>query len=227
VKFNAACAPSRSRPRLSGAKVQADAEKLLEHLGESGIGALTEISNPDARAAVAEVFKHRYHPQGTDTPIVWTPDWFCAAHGMDFGSGRVPGVAPKRHTVWAILQHKETGIRVGVMATHMMPGGWRPSARQMPWVPLIRLRWRRHRTRYEHRRALLSARCAAVIGLGDINRPGVFVFDGDTRASAAGIPYIGVSGQAKPGVRTRWNQNADHRAAAAVITVTAPKGVRR
>lgn len=223
LHVNVAEAPSKSRPRLPATLVKADAETLLEKLGPSGIGALTEISNTDANRAVWSVFKRNMvHPPGTDTPIVWTDDWYLVDHGTDFGCGPVPFVAPARHTVWAVLRHRQTGIQVGVIATHMTPGGWNGNGdwRQVVARPLIRFRWHRHNGRIVGRQRILAHRVDALATLGDINLPGTFAFGADHRLSTQGLVYIGARGRYTATGHDAWRQHADH--PAQIVTLTIP-----
>jgi len=232
MKVQVITATSQSRPQMSRAAFAEDVDKVdAEMRGTSGVAAFTEISRSWMRAVIAEKFDgHVYHPQGTDTPIVWTPDWEFVDGGVAFGCAGILTVAPRRHIVWVILRNVHDGRLIAVIATHMMPGGTYPSARQRPFKRLINRRWRRHARRVERLQMLLWSRVSAMFTLGDINHPDAFTFGRDKRASAPGLVYIGVRGGV-PGQRRRWSQNADrksrnHRPAAVDVTLPA-KGVRR
>lgn len=224
LKINVVCAPSRSRPRLSGKKVRADAQALRTLLGACGIGGLTEISNWGARRAIRGTFPRRVMPTVADAPIVLAGGWKILRTGRDFGCARIALVAPTRTTVWALLQDPSTGLKVGVGSTHMMPGGWAPLGAQRRAQSLILKRWIRHEGRINTRRNWLAARADVVVTLGDINHPKAFAFPGDTRVSAPGLVYIGV--RAARGVKVAHTpaqphaQNADHPAQSTVLTIT-------
>lgn len=230
LEMNVIEAPSKSRPRMRQAKVQADAQAVKDKMGATGVASFTEISNMGARKAVKAVFgKRRYHPLRSDCPIVWTSDFELVHKGNRFGCARIGPVAPTRHTTWVLLRHKGTGIYYFHDGTHMMPGGWRPSARQRPYVPLIQKRWRRHKARIENLVARWRHRAHALGTGADANHPGSLAFRRDTRLTGPGLLYLGIQrgtrgkgGSVKVLKKHSWRQNADHRAFCASIEITVP-----
>jgi hypothetical protein len=223
--FNAVLAPSRSRPQLPGKAVLADVRQARELAGASGIVALTEIKRAAAKAAVRAVFgPNRVGLRVADCPIAWTPDFRKVDGGVDFGSAGIPIVAPTRWTAWAILERGD-GLKVGVVSTHMHPGGFarRPSHAQADARPTIKRRWYRHAARIQHRiDQLVAAGCDVVVVMGDINRPDGFTWHGVTRETEDGLLYVGVTerGVQAIGHHHPRKQNADH--SAECITI-APK----
>jgi hypothetical protein len=216
LPFQVAIAPSRSRPPLPAAKVQEDAEQLLRALGDSGLAGLTEITGDDIKQVIRDVFGgNRLGVTASDCPIVWTDDWRKLEGGVEFGCKAIRGVMPDRHDVWGVFQRASgDGPTVGLLSTHMAPGGWRPRGRQIIVAPLIRWRWRQHRRVIEHRLRYLEQRCDVVFPLGDINRPGLFTFLRKVyrRLTGRGLLYMAVS-RSTAGHTSSVHykpQNADH-----------------
>lgn len=219
------CAPSRSRPQMPTAEVTADAHAAKSRLGGLGVVGFTEIVRPGPRIAIRRTFPTSFVPDAADTPIGVIGGRIIDS-GVDFGCPRIRFVAPVRHTAWALVEVTTPAgtARVGVLATHMHPGGWaaRPSFRQRMTRPLIRRYWSQHAAHIAARADDLAKRATAVVTLGDINRPGALTLRGDTRLSTPGLVYIGVRGHFAHGGHLRHAlQHADHDAQVAYITIPA------
>lgn len=220
LSFTVVAAPSRSRPQLSFPRVRLDAIRLKNLMGLSGVGGLTEIAREPAKQIIRDVFHGRVGLKETDCPLVWTDDWEVVTSGVDFGCAGIPVVAPVRYTSWALLRHA-SGFHLGVISTHMTPGGNapHPSRAQRLVRPLIRLRWRRHAARIQRRLDWLKAHSDGQAMVGDINQPGTRTWDGLVRVTGPGLLYIGVSPNLVHVDTKYYRQNADHKAAAATVTV--------
>jgi hypothetical protein len=215
--FTLVAAPSMSRPQISEDKFQEDATQIKELMGESGIAGFTEVSHEPIKQIAREVFgKNRAGLAASDCPIVWTDDFVRVSGGVEFGAKGIRRIAPDRHTTWTILLRND-GLRVGVIAVHMHPGGWRPRGAQRPVAWLIRRRWRQHYRKIQDRIAYLSSRCDLVVMVGDINHPGLTTWPGLYRISSRGLLYVGVSQNAGHGNPTPHPQNADHDAVSVPI----------
>lgn len=225
LTLTAVAAPSQSRPQISTPRFRLDAAQVAELVAPVGVAGLTEVIRPGPRGVLAEHFddRHRVGLAVSDCPLVW--DGLASVHrGTDFGARGIRGVAPDRHTVWALLEHD--GWRVGAVSTHMHPGGWRPGN---PWQyaagPLIRHRWRAHADRISRRVGWLRDRADVVVVLGDINHPDRWTFPGVRRVSGPGLLYVGhVAGRRRPvhvtaGRPVAHPQAADHDALAVPITL--------
>lgn len=216
--FNVVCAPSRSRPQLSADKVRADLLQAKTLMGESGVAGFTEISHAGIKAEFRSVFGRRVGLEKSDCPIVWTEDFTKLDGGTDFGAARIAVVAPIRRTAWAWLRRTD-GLRVGVVAVHMHPGGFaaHPSRAQRLARWLIRKRWNRQAKRIQRRVAELVRFSDVVVMVGDINRPDTYTWHPLVRETAPGLLYVGTNAeQVSPDYLHK--QNADHDAV--VVTVT-------
>ncbi|GAB3776811.1 N-acetyl-anhydromuramyl-L-alanine amidase AmpD [Nocardioides ginsengisegetis] len=210
LTYPVAVANIMSRPKMSVEKVREDVGKVAEH-ARGGIVLWSEISHDYYVRAVAALDGFAtYQPKGVDVPITWDTGRYTVIDvGLDFGSVGIPGIAPARHTTWALLTDVLTKDIVGVANAHMHPDGWNPKPNIVQRA-LRRLLWTRHEKRIQKRIEWLSHRAKRVHVGGDINRPGTYTFTSLRRSTGAGVIYLGSRGAVAQSAPDRFALNSDH-----------------